>query len=63
MFKCLINLVTTSSDKTSVDIPRELLEGKTTQFYIGTEVLQLIIFSYHAHVCMYTAGTYRYIYR
>jgi len=36
-------LVITSSDKTSVDTPRELLEGKTTQFYIGTEVLQDVL--------------------
>ena len=34
-------IVTASSDKTSVDTPRELLEGKTTQFYIGTEVIEL----------------------
>lgn len=31
------NKLIASSDKASVDIPRELLEGKTTQFYIGTE--------------------------
>ena len=34
----LDTLDNSSSDKTSVDTPRELLEGKTTQFYIGTEV-------------------------
>lgn len=39
-FIYVVNLVTTSSDKTAADIPRELLEGKTTQFYIGTEVKQ-----------------------